>query len=125
MSAFVVSDKCMDTVLSGLLGYQLAEIAGETLTDKGRRLFRMNVDAVMQRYQEVDLSDREATISARYRFTADSSGDIENFSKAVESFLYQCREGNVPTTWPEYEVLSAVAALNRLAKAKRSMLPGG
>lgn len=125
MSAFVVGTETMDRVVAVICGqsrwgYVIDKFAGiripenpEAMTEIGRRLYAMNVEAVMQRYPDCRDSpgDLPGPANARHlpmrykfrgkRLTASCGGptvgglDWISHYKAMTCLSYQCSEGNV------------------------------
>lgn len=121
MSAFIVSDRCMNHVASGILDLRptgLQTFAGIDLNDRdaGQRigdvLFAMNGAAMIARY-----GDSELEPGGRYR--PEKSAPVQCF-KQTQCLLYQCAEGDVPET-PLYQEIEAVTF--RLAKLIIRTLP--
>ena len=105
MSAYVVEEETMNRILSGIPKQHLSvldSIPGRTLTEKGRYLFRMNVDAVCQRYND---SPSEYAYTAAYEFTRQTGVKLAQWVKSLSCLMYQCAEGDVPEKWPEYAKL--------------------
>ena len=65
----------------------------------GTALWKMNVEAVKQRYGRPikDLPGSPGSRLPKYHFTR-SDVDIFQLLKSVQCFLYQCSEGDVPET---------------------------
>lgn len=107
MSAYVVSHDTMDLILKGFPPEHLvtfSAIPGNSRTEKGRALYAMNLAAIKQRYG--DLDDAETRIRTEYWYRGDRRPfDRKQWNRALSEFLYQCAEGDVPGTWPEYKAL--------------------
>ena len=96
------------------------------ITDLGRRLYEMNLAAVTQRYPDdtkntapgpCDISD----IHDSYIFTEASPDQLaatpldwiidlgdDPLLLALRCLRYQCSEGDVPDTWPEYQQIDRI-----------------
>ena len=125
MSAYIVSKPTMDLTLEAIRSAGKFEPFDKitedvTLTAIGRRLFEMNLEALTQRYPgetkesapgPCDTSD----IHGDYCYTESVPGAATNGwilgpgenpgRKALRELRYQCSEGDVPDTWPEYQAL--------------------
>ena len=126
MSAFIVSKPTMDLAVMAIVksdNHELGRFGGVfNTTLLGRRLFEMNLEAVTQRYPDdtkdtvpgpCDISD----IHDRYVFSepgadADAGWIIDPGEDpellALQCLRYQCSEGDVPDTWPEYEQIDRI-----------------
>lgn len=112
MSAFVVDITTMDRAVSAICGrnfygqivYKFQDIDTQ-LTDAptliGRRLFTLNVEAVMQRYPDTqdnpgDLPgmDGAAALPLTYVHTRSPSRGLVDGYKAIRCLMYQCSEGD-------------------------------
>lgn len=105
MSAFVVGDRCIDRVVFGLRLAGMPREEGEFDSEFGRRLLAMNIEAVRQRYSDDEVFGQTA---ADYVYSepapiADCTPAVAAW-KAIECFLYQCSEGDIP----ERELFKAV-----------------
>jgi hypothetical protein len=104
MSAFIIQPATMDRVVYAWGEFhRLRECA--QLDEIGKRLFRMNADAVAARYREQpDYTDAE-----EYRFSPFSlmNSPLIHQIKAVDCLMYQCSEGNVPER-DDYKALIAL-----------------
>jgi len=123
MSAFVVADETINTVVSWLemkasgapdlyfggcsrilaeAGYQVefSEHA-ERLADD---MFALNVEAVNQRYGEGE-AEQFRPLDFEYRFSIPPSP--VRTVKALDCWMYQCAEGNVPET-PLFKLMDRV-----------------
>jgi hypothetical protein len=93
MSAFLVSKDCITRivdVLSNLEKEELEEIFGTAHKDTvGYQLWKMNQQAVNQRYNEKD----EAP--AYIHLHSISCSPMQSY-KSLRCYLYQCSEGDVP-----------------------------
>lgn len=119
MSAYMVDDITIDRILSGIPQYAppLADTLGlcpETADAVGCALLLMNRSSVEQ-HDAAD--DTEAASAARkrntaqavnYRYTCRIGVSLEQWVKSLRCYLYQCGEGDVPTTMP-YQQLEAAA----------------
>jgi hypothetical protein len=128
MSAFIVSKSTMDLALMAIRksnhNFKIGRHRDLSMTAIGRRLYQMNLEAVMQRYPydtkdtapgPCDISD----IHNLYIFT-----EIDDVGKADAGWIvdpgddptllalrclrYQCSEGDVPDTWPEYQQIDHI-----------------
>lgn len=144
MSAFVVDQGDMHAVIRVLFAtgeaagvLKAANVRGmDEASWLGRRLFAMNIEAVWQRYPGdrdnalhtpgpgVDFTDWPETYVAPEVAGPLTTAELVKGSERVGSLCYQCGEGNVPETWPEYAAL--MAARDRLRplaeKAEREAL---
>lgn len=143
MSAFVVDRKCMDRIVRtltarGRYGQILPRFAGidtsapGAATEIGRRLFTLNIEAVMQRYPDTqDNPDNlpgehgAMSIATTYRAPQHSPAtlarrDLVDGVKALQCLSYQCSEGNVPSTELYREIQ---AAIGEVCEAIVSSLP--
>jgi hypothetical protein len=100
MSAFVVSPSVIDKVV----GYMYDGQHQDQLTEFGKALYAMNVNAVNQRYEENNEPPE-------YEYRQRNCNRHETL-KAMHCLHYQCSEGNVPemALYKELE-----AAIGRLA----------
>ena len=119
MSAFVVDRKCMDRCVRtltarGRYGQILRSFGGidtaaaGAATEIGRRLFTLNVEAVMQRYPDTQDDPSRLpgdNMAPRHtsRYQAPQRGpsmltraELVDGAKALHCLVYQCAEGNVP-----------------------------
>ena len=87
MSAFIVSEETINCVLTAFDPERRA--TRDDQNSLGLDLWRMNMDAVAQRYDE----PAETVEAFWYRPSPFTS--IQQF-KAVQCLRYQCHEGNVP-----------------------------
>lgn len=131
MSAFIVSKPTMDLAVMAIVrsdsANQLWRVNGSLNTTLlGRRLYEMNLAAVTQRYPDdtkesapgpCDISD----IHEHYVFTDPWDRDTDDqdwyhavkagadpVETALECLSYQCAEGDVPDTWPEYQQIDRI-----------------
>jgi hypothetical protein len=86
--------------------------AAESDTEFGRRLLAMNIDAVRQRYGTAEVRSKAAMLRA-YSYAepaplADCTPAIAAW-KALQCFLYQCSEGNIPEM-PLFQLVESYAA---------------
>lgn len=104
MSAFFVTEKTIANAV--------ACMAESGIVADARELWRMNANALVQRYND-NAEDFEADIKA-YTSPAPSQ-DLYQLLKSANCLLYQCAEGNVPET-RLYAVLetTAIALMHRL-----------
>ena len=137
MSAFVIDSATMGRVLRGLFarnrwGQFVAQFDGEYTapgdsrsadpTTVGRKLFAMNIEAVMQRYPDCRGNPRDLpgprcahALANEYQAPTFAVGathalrSLVHFYKAIQCLLYQCSEGNVPES-PLYQELQRAAA---------------
>ena len=107
MSAFIVSEKCISVIIYNLFwnhdfkryhhifedyGY----ITAEDFDRLAMELFRMNREAVKQRYEEPDDSDYiKIPKSVNW-----DEGKLDQYQtlKSMHCLRYQCTEGDVPET---------------------------
>lgn len=99
MSSYLVEYETIDRILTAIRNTQshtAAEMrqmivdAGGT-NEFGRKLLRMNVDALNARYQEkTSYADADA-----YEFH-EKYADVHQFVKTIYCFIYQCAEGKIP-----------------------------
>lgn len=136
MSAFVIDAEHMSRVLLGIFsrdtcGQNVPQFfgrytsAGDRLswdpTELGRLLFRLNIDAVTQRYPDCrDAPDNlpgpagAGDLADTFRFARANVGrqltteQLVGCYKAMRSLLYQCSEGNAPEQ-PLYQELERAA----------------
>ena len=118
MSAYIVSKSTMDLVVQAVIN-QIAttETAPtETATAIGRRLYRMNLDAVSQRYPGGTKEDAPgpgdiSNIHDDYQFSPPAPDTAPEWTlpgygpvdSALRELRYQCSEGDVPSTWADYQ----------------------
>lgn len=108
MSASVISKPTMDRVISALLRSGPAvDVRTEVMPEEtdpgaiGRILYKMNLDAVMQRYPDVEgPHDAPGPIDVSgmhdlYIFDPRASDDPVDNLKALSCYVYQCSEGDV------------------------------
>ncbi len=139
MSAFVISQNDMHAVVLALCATGEADaflptdgnltIAWPSLATRlGRKLYAMNIAAVTARYGDRDdlpgpcdpgLRDYPATYTA-----PDETGPLTLdcwivCRDEIGSLAYQCAEGDIPETWPEYELL--ISARDRIQKTVAAM----
>ena len=123
MSAFVIDTTAMHSVIRGVFGRSRCgqivpqfdgayTAAGDRRSvepsDIGRKLFALNVEAVMQRYPDCRENPNDLPGPHDVHLLADSyqappnlarpmdrAGMVASY-KAVRSLLYQCSEGDVP-----------------------------
>jgi len=96
MSAFVVDTDCMDRVVRGF------EIQSSgNCTRLGRDLFKLNIEAVRQRYGDpVDEMLPDGWTPSDYVYVEPPAvpgvpSDVDSL-KAMHCLIYQCSEGDVP-----------------------------
>lgn len=125
MSAYVVDQKTIERILTWLDGSEGMSSRALLLdaidvrdpsdlrNEIGKALWRMNVEAVMQRYPDTrdgtDLPGPIEFVPAQIE-TADFGTELVTTGQAYKStscLLYQCSEGDVPET-PLYEALRVV-----------------
>lgn len=109
MSAFIVSEKTMHNVCVAL---NVNDSPCEQLDDLGNRLFRLNNEAIFQRYgkrEELRL----------YRFKPVNPKKIQQL-KSLQCLIYQCTEGKIPETALYHEL---VERANELAHSIVHDLP--
>ena len=112
MSAFVVSDHVIHVATRALIAHERRPADPTAL---GQALWRMNVDAVTQRYRlltrEGGPEDRAAYLEdiAGYRYALIEGLSAAATCKQVDCLLYQCLEGDVPETNPLFARLEAAA----------------
>ncbi len=115
MSAFIVSKPTMDQAVMAIRASSVTPI---DLTALGRKLYAMNLAAVLYRYDDCtrdnlpgpcDISD----IFEQYEFTdTDEEPDwevdpgVDPLKLALRCLRYQCSEGDIPETWPEYQQIN-------------------
>ena len=133
MSAFIVSKQTMDLAVVAIVQSPLTFTIKMRCVDlnkqtaAGRRLYQMNLAAILQRYDDctkddapgpVDISD----IHENYVFVEVppemSNTDIDagwtvdpgddRLRLALSCLRYQCSEGDVPDTWPEYQQINHI-----------------
>jgi hypothetical protein len=149
MSAFVIDSATMGRVLRGLFarndrGQIVLQFDGEHTdfghprsadpTDVGRKLFAMNLEAVMQRYPDCRDNPDDwpgphgaHALATEYRAPALMPGfhrgaaDLVDFYKAIRCLIYQCSEGDIPNS-PLFLELQRAAA--ELAHGIIETLPG-
>jgi hypothetical protein len=109
MSAFMVKDKTINTIVSFLADSQFARnhrgwmnyhfnldlSKDEAREALGKKLFQMNIDGVNARYGE-GRAEEFRKLDYRYKFNPSLTA-ISAF-KALQCFLYQCSEGEVDKT---------------------------
>lgn len=91
MSAFVVSDQTLRHVVKGMKDECHS---CEDLTAIGRRLLAMNNDAVRDRYRDADQTGMTRDPES-YEYLP-IFPPIMYILKAMDCYLYQCAEGNIP-----------------------------
>lgn len=109
MSAFIVSDDCMQNVISGLKF--LVSVQPDKWNKKlgindsfsewnklGNELFALNFHAVKYRYDHKDI---DAPLA--FKATQIKQSLVQSF-KSMQCFLYQCNEGDFHTT-PLYRMI--------------------
>lgn len=136
MSAFVVGSETMDRCVRAICakdqyGQVVPQFAGlytseaKNRTEIGRRLFTLNVEAVMQRYpgckdKPADMPGPTAPIPAaklpaRYTYEGSaipaSTRELPALVKALQCLRYQCNEGDVDKSPLYAELAAAIAAL--------------
>lgn len=90
MSSFVVAYSTIDRILS-FYSKKEAILSEQELTLFGRKMLKLNIDAVNQRYQEGD----GYKYAEKYTFNKTGVSQVEAI-KALDCFLYQCSEGTCP-----------------------------
>ena len=103
MSAYVVNRETIDRIVAQLdwdqrlIGASADNLLTGEPSEIGQRLWAMNVDAVNQRYNEQGAVPK-------YKYT---QGPVSAMQACVSMrcLLYQCTEGNVPST-PLYQALT-------------------
>lgn len=104
MSAFIIGKQTMDQVVTAILsvGYFGGQsIEGDVkATSLGRRLFAMNIDAVLRRYPNDTLDSApgpvdKLDVGESYVYEAEIGGPTAGL-KAMHCLSYQCSEGDVP-----------------------------
>jgi len=97
MSAFLTEDKSISKIAnkvysskSDLEYYQrkLKEIGINNAEELGKAMYKLNCEALVQRYNDKEFRDFEFTFQVNHR-------TISIF-KSLECFMYQCSEGDVP-----------------------------
>jgi hypothetical protein len=88
MSAFIVSERCMHHAVHALMP---PDAPCEARDGMGRQLYRLNAEAVRQRY------GRNDPIPDNYRYSVVFPLPIQQY-KSLACLVYQCTEGNVPQT---------------------------
>jgi hypothetical protein len=150
MSAFVVGTETMDRVVAVICGqsrwgYVLRTFAGtaipnnpEAMTEIGRKLYAMNVEAVSQRYPDCEARHDGAfpgpkgarKLPTKYKFAGESplSGrgcggesvggmDWIRHYKAMTCLQYQCSEGNIAEVEPYASLYAELStACGRIAE---------
>ena len=96
MSAYVVEDRTIDRIISGLASFDfldavLYECETDSADEFGASLLEMNCDAFDERYD--DKADREFLRSYKYKPVPVSKMQL---LKSLACYLYQCTEGHVP-----------------------------
>jgi len=116
MSAFVVEDKTINTVVSYLAEDQSfrqwlqywydINLNDETEREKmGKKLFAMNCEAINQRYGPNQAQGfRTLDYKWRYELPPPAIHTVKN----LQCLLYQCNEGDVPETWPVYKMMKEI-----------------
>ena len=89
MSAWIVSDKCINQFLTVMQFEGI--IQKSDLTKFGQELMTMNCEAVAQRYDQEVNKDAINT----FKFKNEACSKIQA-AKSLGCFLYQCCEGNIP-----------------------------
>lgn len=100
MSAFVVSDDCMQRAVAGLVAARI--VAHDEADETGAALWRLNAEAIRQRYPRDPEMLREAEqaefTSRTWRwspiFPKDRAGRVAAL-KALHCLRYQCAEGDI------------------------------
>ena len=87
MSAFIVSEKTMNRAVHALMP---PGAPCEACDEMGKQLYRLNAEAVLQRYgRPDDVPD--------YKYAVVFPALIQQF-KSLRCLIYQCSEGTVPQT---------------------------
>ena len=109
MSAFMVEDKTINTIVNWLrhekdlffiiprklkeLGIDMSESGWEE--HLGQTMFQLNIAAVDARYGK---GEAETFRKLDYRYELDLPVPLVQVLKSLQCWLYQCNEGDVPTT---------------------------
>ena len=103
MSSFLVSDKTLNNIVTGLTSkgwtdcimwnYPFKDIIKEDkdFNKFGKELLKLNLNALSERYGDDKKGNKE--ILNAYKFEFVDSSKIQ-FIKNLQCFLYQCSEGN-------------------------------
>lgn len=102
MSAFFVTEQTIANAV------QCLKLNGIAHDDMGRDLYRMNANALVQRYDD-SIEEFEADIAAYA--APQPSQDLFQVFKSARCLLYQCSEGDVPSTCLFAELEKAADAL--------------
>ena len=99
MSSFLVSDKTINNIVTGLTSniwieglmweYPFKNLTGEELNNLGRELLKLNYYALSQRYGDKINNNKEIE---KYVFNYEHTSLLQ-FIKNLDCFLYQCSEG--------------------------------
>ncbi len=94
MSAYIVSRDCITRIVDAISDRfekeEIEEIFGTTHKDTiGYQLWKMNCEAVNQRYKETDTAPEY-----KHPFVV-SCSTMQSY-KSLRCYLYQCSEGDVP-----------------------------
>lgn len=121
MSAYVVSDETINKVVSLLYckrneSYWPAREIKESYVLEGRRgfevlaqdMFNLNVEAVEQRYGEGEAREFRPL---DFKFQVVAPGSTLSTLKALQCWLYQCSEGDVPEVSPLYKMMTEFSHL--------------
>ena len=124
MSAFIVSDACMQKCVTAMLGPgDSCEYADEL----GDRLYAMNLEAVRVRYDDRSpdaLPGSGIPEAFKWRVKPANFYDPRErkdwccYVKALQCLLYQCTEGNVP----EYDLYRRIE--RRINEIDRTIVSG-
>jgi hypothetical protein len=110
MSSFIVSEETIQNIIGifyfkgteySLLSYQLDKILGkedncQALDRLGRKLIKLNIQAVNSRYPKHQITQEEEKSIKAFSVNAQHVPRIQRF-KSLQCFLYQCSEGNIPS----------------------------
>ena len=119
MSAFMVNDEIINSIISGLKyaeewgdGYAkfprdpgndlLCVSTPEQAQELGARLFHMNILGIEARYGK---GDAKTFRPLDYAYASIPHPNIYQLFKSIRCLLYQCMEGDVPEEQPLYNAL--------------------
>lgn len=115
MSAFIVADKTMGDIYSGLrmygndavLRYDIKKfLGGRQIEEVVDILFRLNIRAVNQRYGD-ERAENMTRAELKVMCKVDLNVSVYQFLKSLECLHYQMAEGDVPNT-KEYQMLGTL-----------------
>lgn len=121
MSAFIVEDKTINTIVTMLKnsehvldsswykrelkenGFDLDHLGGDEKL--GQAMFKLNVQAITERYGE---GEAEKFRKLDYKYSLQPHYTVISAYKNLRCWLYQCTEGDVPKT-PLFKLMHGIA----------------